>query len=83
MEPRRSRMIVRSVRTLLGLCALAFSQQRPLGGSHFARYQHEIRPQRLDLDGWLHMLGLQEFGLSLRFVRAGELPENTYGMSSY
>lgn len=29
------------------------------------------------------MLELQEFGLSLRLVRAGELPENTCGMSSY
>ena len=52
----------------------------PAGGYHFAQYQHEIRPQRLDLDGWRHMLGLQEFGLNLRLVA---LSENTCGMSSY
>ena len=29
------------------------------------------------------MLGFRSFGLSLRLVRASELPENTCGMSSY
>jgi hypothetical protein len=35
------------------------------------------------VDGWLHKLGLQEFGLSIRLVKASDLPENTCGMSSY
>jgi hypothetical protein len=35
------------------------------------------------LDGWLHTLGLQEFGLSIRLVKASELPENACSMSRY
>lgn len=76
-------MIVRSVCTFFGLCALAFSQPRPLDNIASRQYQHEIRPLRLALDGWLHKLGLQEFGLSIRLVKASDLPENTCGMSSY
>ena len=32
---------------------------------------------------WLHELGLQEFGLSIRLVKASELPVNTCGMSNF
>jgi hypothetical protein len=42
------------------------SQQRPLDNIASRQYQHEIRPLALALDGWLHKLGLQEFGLSIR-----------------
>jgi hypothetical protein len=78
------RIIVRSLCTIFGLCAaLAFSQERPLDNIASRQYQHEIRPLRLALDGWLQKLGLQEFGLSMRLVKASYLPENTCGMSSY
>jgi hypothetical protein len=78
------RMIGRSLYTFFGLCgALAFSQERPLDNVASRQYQHEIRPLRLALDGWLHKLGLQELGLSIRLAKASELPENTCGMSSY
>jgi hypothetical protein len=34
-------------------------------------------------DRWLHELGLQDFGLSIRLVKASDLPENSCGMSTY
>jgi hypothetical protein len=63
--------------------ALAFSQERPLDNIASPQYQHEIRPLRIALDRWLHELGLQELGLSIRLVKADDLPENACGMSTF
>ena len=38
---------------------------------------------RFALDRWLQELGLQEFGLSIRLVKADDLPPNSCGMSTY
>ena len=69
--------------TFFGLAALAFSQQRPLDDISSKQYQHEVRPLRFALDRWLHELGLQELGLSIRLVKASDLPENACGMSNF
>ena len=63
--------------------ALAFAQPRPLDNIASRQYQHEIRPLRLALDRWLQVLGLQEMGLSIRLVKADDLPPNSCGMSNY
>jgi hypothetical protein len=76
-------MIVRSVCAFFGLCALAFAKDRPLDNIASRQYQHEIRPLRLALDRWLHELGLQEFGLSIRLVKASDLAPNSCGMSTF
>ena len=47
------------------------------------QYQHEVRPLRLALDRWLHGLGFQDAGLSIRLVKASDLPPNSCGMSTY
>ena len=78
-----SRMIARSVCTFFGLCALAFSQPRPLDNIASRQYQHEVRPLRLALDRWLQTMGLQEMGLSVRLVKADDLAPNSCGMSTY
>lgn len=43
----------------------------------------DLRPLRLALDRWSHELGLQEVGLSIRLVKASDLPANSCGMSNY
>jgi hypothetical protein len=65
------------------LASLTFAQNRPLDNIASRQYQHEVRPLRLALDRWLHELGLQEFGLSIRLVKASDLPPNSCGMSTY
>jgi hypothetical protein len=35
------------------------------------------------MDGWLQTTGLQELGLSIRLVKASDLPENACGMSDF
>jgi hypothetical protein len=37
----------------------------------------------LALDRWLHELGLQDAGLSIRLVKADDLPPNSCGMSNF
>ena len=70
--------------TLFALAAaLAFAQDRPLDNIASRQYQHEIRPLRLALDRWLHELGFQDAGLSIRLVKASDLPPNSCGMSTY
>src|SRR5215471_13013367 len=77
-------MIARNLCAFFGLSvALAFSQQRPLDNIDSRQYQHVIRPLRLALDRWLQTLGLQEMGLSIRLVKASDLPEHTCGMSNF
>ena len=66
-----------------GLAALAFAQPRPLDNIASRQYQHEIRPLRIALDRWLHELGLQEAGLSIRLVKADDLPPNSCRMSNF
>jgi hypothetical protein len=44
MKLRRSGMIVRTACTFLGLCTLAFSQQRPLDNITSRQYEVKIRP---------------------------------------
>lgn len=63
--------------------ALAFAQPRPLDNIASRQYQHEMRPLRLALDRWPHELGLQDFGLSIRIVKASDLAPNSCGMSTY
>jgi hypothetical protein len=63
--------------TFLGLAALAFAQPRPLDNIASRQYQREIRPLRLALDRWLHELGLQDAGLSIRLVKADDLANST------
>ena len=63
--------------------SLALAQPRPLDNIASRQYQHEIRPLRLALDRWLHELGLQDAGLSIRLVKADDLPPNSCGMSTY
>jgi hypothetical protein len=75
--------MVRHVCLFVGLCALAFSQQRPLDNITSQQYQHEVRPLRLALDGWLQTMGLQEMGLSIRLVKASDLPSGACGMSNF
>ena len=41
------------------------------------------RPLHLALDRWLHELGLQEFGLSIRLVKVSNLAPNSCGMSNF
>ena len=69
--------------TFFALAALAFAKDRSLDNIASRQYQHEIRPLRLALDRWLHELGLQDFALSIRLVKASDLPENSCGMSTY
>ena len=77
-------MIARNLCAFFGLSvALAFSQQRPLDNIDSRQYQHVIRPLRLALDRWLQTMGLQEMGLSIRLVKASDLPENACGMSQF
>ena len=47
------------------------------------QYQHDVRPLRLALDRWLRELGFQDAGLSIRLVKASDLPPNACGMSNY
>jgi hypothetical protein len=68
---------------IFGLCALAFAHDRPLDNIASRQYQHEVRPLRLALDRWLRELGLQEFGLSIRLVKASDLAPNSCGTSTY
>lgn len=44
---------------VLGLAGVALAQPRPLDNIASRRYQHEVRPLRRALDGWLYMLGLK------------------------
>ena len=60
-----------------------FAQERPLDNIASRQNQHEIRPLRLALDRWLHVMGLQDFGLSIRLVKASDLPPNACWMSNY
>jgi hypothetical protein len=77
-------MTVRNLIAFFGLgAALAFAQSNPLDNIASRQYQHEIRPLRLALDPWLHELGLQDAGLSIRLVKADDLPPNSCGMSTY
>src|SRR5215471_15446713 len=77
-------MIARNLCAFFGLSvALAFSQQRPLDNIDSRQYQHVIRPLRLALDRWLQTMGLQEMGLSIRLVKASDLPEHACGMSNF
>jgi hypothetical protein len=77
-------MTVRNLIAFFGLgAALAFAQSNPLDNIASRQYQHEIRPLRLALDRWLHELGLQDAGLSIRLVKASDLPANSCGMSTY
>jgi hypothetical protein len=62
---------------------LAFAQDRPLDNIASRQYQHEVRPLRLALDRWLHGLGFQDADLSIRLVKASDLPPNSCGMSTY
>jgi hypothetical protein len=74
---------VRSLITFFGLAVLAFAQDRPLDNIASRQYQHEVRPLRLALDRWLQGLGFQDAGLSIRLVKASDLPANSCGMSTY
>ena len=65
--------MIRHLCVLFGLgAALAFAQDRPLDNIASRQYQHEVRTLRLALDRWLHELGLQDFGLSIRLVKASD-----------
>jgi hypothetical protein len=75
---KHSGITVRSLIAFFGLAALAFAQDRPLDNIGSRQYQHEIRPLRLALDRWLHELGLQDAGLSIRLVKASDLPPNAW-----
>jgi len=71
---KHTRMIGRSLITFFCLgAALALAQERPLDNIASRQYQHEVRPLRLALDRWLHELGLQDAGLSIRLVKADDL----------
>lgn len=74
---------MKRILVFFGLAELALAQPRPLDYIASRQYQHEVRPLRLALDRWLHELGLQEFGLSIRLVKADDLPSNSCGMSTY
>jgi hypothetical protein len=68
-------MTARTLCTFFRLgAALAFAQERPLDNIASRQYQHEIQPLRRALDGWLQTIGLQEFGLSIRLVKAMVVP---------
>ena len=75
--------MIRNLVAFFGLAALAVAQPRPLDNIASRQYQHEVRPLRLALDRWLHELGFQDAGLSIRLVKASDLPANSCGMSTY
>ena len=75
--------MIRNLVAFFGLAALAVAQPRPLDNIASRQYQHEVRPLRLALDRWLHELGLQDFGLSIRLVKASDLLPNSCGMSTF
>ena len=83
MQLRHYGLIVRSLCMFFGLAALTFAQPRPLDNIASRQYQHEVRPLRPALDRWLHELSLQGFGLSIRLVKADDLPPNSCGMSTF
>jgi hypothetical protein len=65
-------------------CCSARGPERctPLDNIASRQYQDEIRPLRLALDRWLHELGFQDAGLSIR-LKASDLATNSCGMSTF